>query len=194
MSGETVVVIDSLADPADTLGLAEAWLHGADVDTDEQADTIEAGMRAAAAMSVALDAAFSVAPTLYAPASRLELAPVAVVSFDVAGVVQTVRRAAAEAAGTPHPPPTLAASVDLLAACAAAAGSADTTILAEVGCPGPATISLDDRQYRSYRRFASAVLTNPLDRFIALSADTSPADPAADLSELLDLFGDGLDL
>lgn len=190
MSGQRVVVIDSLADPADTLGLVEDWLHGADVDRDDQGEVIEAGMHNAAAIAVVLDKAFSAAPNLYAPGGRLELAPLAVVSFDVASAVQTVRRAVAEAAGTPHPPPTMVASLDLLAACAAAAGSADTLLLADIAAPGPDTITLDDRRYRSYRRFASTVLTNPLDRFIALSADTSPATPSVDLSELFggDLF------
>lgn len=200
MTGEAVVVIDSVADPTDTLGLVEDWLNGVDAETDEQAETLQAGIRAAAALAVVLDAAFSAAPTLYAPGGRLQLAPLAVVSFDLAAAVHTVRQAAAVAAGVPHPPPTLGASLDLLAACAAAAGSADATRLAEIATPDPdpagegegsATVAFDRRQYRCYRRFASAVLTNPLDRLIALSPDTPSACSAIDLAEL---FGGGIDL
>lgn len=201
MTADAVVVIDSVADPADTLGLVEDWLHRADAETDEQAEALAAGIRAAAALAVVLDAAFSAALTLYAPGGRLQLAPLAVVSFDLATAVRTVRQAAVVAAGVPHPPPTLGASLDLLAACAAAAGSADATRLAEIATPDPepaegegkgsATIALDRKQYRCYRRFASAVLTNPLDRIIALSPDTASACSAIDLAGL---FGVGLDL
>jgi hypothetical protein len=184
-AGGPAVLLDPMGEMAGTLSRLDDWFCFAEPDSLEAEIAVVAGAKAAGAIGVALDRGAGAAPRLYTPDGRSELAPLLLVPCDPRPAVAAVRRALL-ALGDGRPPGTQRA-LETLDRCATYSLSNDVSSLAAAARPGPASVRLDAGAYRSYQRFARAVLVDALDRFAALGSPATqpgldtPAGPEVSL-------------
>ncbi len=170
------VIVDPMDDLADNLAQIEDWLRWADPDTDTAADTIGQAADLVGDLTVALRHALAASPSLRAPGG-VELGPLAALPSDAVKAAHAALVAAvAELPHDKNTPAELPATMALVANCLAQAGSTDALRLAailgragdqaDVGPQRPA-VQLSDDDYAAYRRYVTAVLTDPLLRYAA---------------------------
>jgi hypothetical protein len=160
-------VLDPSDELAGTLGRIADWLIFAEPDDPEDATAVEHAAHVAELLGSLIRDGAGTGIDLYSPDGRAQLAPLVVVHADLRIAVAAVHKALRS---LPHeqPPPGTFRTLDLLHRCGLCSRSDDGAVLAAAVRSGPATVSLDARQYRAYQRFARLVLVDPLDRFIAL--------------------------
>lgn len=89
------------------------------------------------------------------------MAPLAVIPGDLGAVVAAVHQALLALPDTAPPSGTFRI-LDLLCRCAVGSRSQDGTVLRAAATPGAGSVRLGVEAYRSYERFARAVLVDPL--------------------------------
>lgn len=187
MSSLSALILDPAEELADSMNRVEDGLLWSDPDPDpdreQEVVTLRAGAHAAAAMSRVVTEATARAPELYAPGGRRELAPLLAVPGDLTTVLAAVRRAvrlaAAPGPDLPNewrPRSQALRSLDLLRACVVTSRSACAEPIGDAVRRAASRTVLTVEQYRSYRWFATAVLTDPLDRFVALGSSIPSLD------------------
>ena len=188
-----------ILDPADDLAASMGWIEDrllwSDPEPGQEAIIVRAGARGAAAISQAVTEATAEAPELYAPGGRHELAPLPALPGDLETVLAAVQRAVHLTAAQGPDLPTewrhhaqALRSLDLLRCCDVASRSACAEPIRDAVRSAVSRAVLTDVQYRSYRWFTTALLTDPLDRFVALG---NPS-PSLDHSHRLERGGVGL--
>lgn len=192
MSNLSTLILDPAEELADSMSRVEDRLLWSDPDRGQEAVIVRVGARAAAAIIQAVTQATAQAPDLYAPGGRRELAPLLAAPGDLATVLTAVQRAvrlaAAQGPDLPnewrHQAQALR-SLDLLRCCVVTSRSACAEPIRDALRSAVSRAVLSVEQYRSYRWFTTAVLTDPLDRFVALG---SPI-PSLDHSDRLEHGG-----
>lgn len=182
------LLLDPMAELADALGQIEDWLLWSDPDGDEEAELVSRGADAAGSLCVAVRAALADAPRLLGP-NRTQLALIARLPSEA--VQEALDALTAAVAALPHDRnvPSLASpTLALMTRCVAQDGTADAELLAGVLNSGGSggrwlglegedetgagdrrwTTRLDPEELSSYRRFAGAVIEDPLERFAAI--------------------------
>lgn len=163
----SAVLVDPADELADGLGAIEDWLGWAMAESPEDERALRAGACAAGEVGAAVRGAARRAPAVFAPDGRVELAPLLVVSCDLAGVVSRIRRAMAIPSGADEPVGARRL-LDLLERAQAFAASEDCWVLLGATSPGAGRVVLAEPEQRAYVRCVMAILASPLDRFLAL--------------------------
>ena len=163
----TAVLLDPAGKTSEDLDAIEDWLGWAEAESPEDEQALRAGAAAAGELAAVVRGAARRAPALFAPGGRVELAPVLVVSCDLDRAVASLRRGMAVPQGGDEP----VGARHLLGVLGRAAAFAVTehcrVLLAAVP-PGAGRVVLDDAAQRAYVRCVVAILTDFLDRFLAL--------------------------
>lgn len=189
------IVIDTMDDLADQLGQVEDWLFFADGDaeSDEQAETIQNGLRRRETLLWPSAARAGSGVALWW--SETELAPVLIIESPLGAVVAAIQVALHELHDSSDDRrqgdrrTQAAATLGLIGRCAELDGTPDHDALAAVLAPGgpmgaDAWLAiegsdradggvrrwakrLDVDQCVAYRRYCQAVLSDPLDQFAA---------------------------
>ena len=170
------VIVDPMDDLADHLAQIEDWLRWADPDTDTAADTIGQAADLVGDLTVALRHALAASPILRAPGG-VELGPLAALPSEAVTAARTTLAAAvAELLYDKNTPAEMPATMALVANCRAQAGSPHALRLAAIlrrggdqidTEPQRPAVQLSDDDYAAYRRYVTAVLTDPLHRYAA---------------------------
>ncbi len=161
------VLLDPAAEMSEELDAIEDWLGWAEAESPEDEHARRAGAAAAGELAAVVRGAARRAPALFAPGGRVELAPVLVVSCDLERVVASLQRGVAVPQGGDDP---LGARhlLGVLERAAAFAVTEHCRVLVDAAPPGAEAVVLSEVEQRAYVRCVVAILTDFLDRFLAL--------------------------
>ena len=163
----SAVLLDPAGEMSEELDAIEDWLGWAEAESPEDEHALRAGAAAAGELAAVVRGAARHAPALFAPDGRVELAPLLVLSCDLGGVVARLRRAMAIPGGTGEPEG-VRRLLDLLERAGAFAATEDCRVLLGAAHPGAGRVVLAEAEQRAYVRCVVAILTDFLDRLLAL--------------------------
>lgn len=164
------IVIDPGDDLPHALSRIEDWLRFADVESDDDDEVVSAAVDAIDTIAASLYVARRVAPQLRTPDGRSQLAPLYVLSVDLAAMTSAIRQAQ-ELVGRVGEPVEAEEAICLLERCARFEPDGALRVLARAASKRDARVDLDYVEYHAYGRLVRATLANPLDRFLALPCD-----------------------